>query len=362
MNLESKVNLFGVGACLNADQVEVLSDISIDTTEIHPNDSCKDQNSCGVPIENLLELYPFYNTQKGLYKSWGDIEFPWEIDNLTPNLLISKTDDRWKVSKYHAVNSYFTGNRVLLIEDDGFRLCVYEALENIVAISGPFDRSKWNQVCCVKTTIPVGLPTIEELRERYKLFNLNFFLEQWQEFDSEWQAPLYERVVQDCYDNNTTIEDVEKCIKTTSKTLSDDRWEKAKVRKEYFYRVGDYVLIDAECGDNLCLYICVNDIPATEENYELHKNFSPVVNSTRYWDRVYCVMTGRNKCLEPQRNRDLPNYQLVQIGSEGHYIEQPLPYYPLSGNKLCEEFTTLNDYVEIIPPKVLTQEEIDALE
>ncbi len=69
-----------------------------------------------------------------------------------------------------------------------------------------------------------------------------------------------------------------------------------------------------------------------------------------------------NKCLEPQRERDLPNYQLVELGSLGHYVEQPIPFFDLQGNKLCNDFELLNDVVEEAAPKTLTQEEIDALD
>lgn len=356
-------NIFGQPSCLNQEQADALGEIGLDIDPVSPTDSCKNKNSCGKSINELFEEYSLYSTQKGLYKSWGDIEFPWEISSLTPNLLTSKTDDRWRISTYHAINAYFQGDRVLLIEDDGYRLCLYEAAEDILAISGPFDSTKWNKVCCVETTIPVGLPTIEELKERYEFYNIDYFLRDWGEFNSEWDAPLYETLVQECTAISSTLDELEKCITTRSKVSSDDRWEKAKLKKDFFYKIGDYVLVQGECEDNLCLYIAIKNIPATEENYAKHnKKFSEVVDGVKYWDKVYCVATGRNKCLEPQRTRDLPNYQLVQLGTEGHYVEQPIPYYDLKGRKLCEEFETLTDLVESPAPKVLTQEEIDALE
>ena len=355
-------NIFGQSSCLNQDQADALADIGLNLDPISPTDSCKNKNSCGESIQELLDTYSFYSSQKGLYKSWGDIEFPWQISNLTPNLLSSSTDDRWRVSSYHAINAYFTGDRVLYIEDDGYKLCLYEANQDIVALSGPFDRTKWDQVCCVETTIPVGLPTIEELRERYKAYALDLFLTEWGEFDSNWNAPLYETIVQDCTATSNTLDELEKCIKVKSELHSNDKWQQAQIRRDFFYEVGDYVIIDGVCGDTVCLYINIVPIPATEENSEKFKNFSAIVDGVKYWDKLYCVSTGKNKCLEPQRTRDLPNYQLVQLGSEGHYAEQPIPYYDLKGKKLCEEFETLDDQAQSPAPRVLTQEEIDALE
>lgn len=363
IDLKSKINLFGDKKCLNEDQARELNEIDINVEPITTNDSCKDKNSCGISIEELLIRYEFYNTQKGIYKSWGDIIFPWEISNLTPNLLINETDDRWKVAKYKESISYFIGDRVLLIEDDGYELSLYEAIEDIPSITGPFKPSKWNKVCSVKTTIPVGLPTVEELLERYEFFALDMFLEEWGNFNSNWKEALYDSIVQQCRSTASTLEELEKCIKTTSEKSSDDRWEYAKLKKENFYEIGDYVLVEGPCGDSLCLYICIENIPTTERNFELHKVFSPVTDGVKYWDKIYCVNTGKNKCLEPQRKRDLPNYQLVQLGSQGHYVEQPIPFYDLEGKKLCGcEFKTLNEAVEYTPPRVLTQEEIDALE
>lgn len=362
IDLKSNVNLFGYNSCLNAEQVIALADEGIDTNEIYKTDKCKDQNSCGVPVEELLETYSFYSTQKGIYKSWGDIIFPWDIiSGPVTNLNISETDNKWRITSYKANNAYFIGERVLLIENDGFELSLFEALAPVPAISGPFDRSKWNKLCSVKTTIPVGLLSIEELKKRYEFFSLESFLKKWGEVDSKWSAELYNKVYTDCLALYTDLSDIEKCVKEANPTSSNDEWEEYKLKKTNFYEVGDYILTEGPCKDNLCLYINVRAIPVSEENFELHRVFSPVVNGVVYWEKVYCVTTGVNKCLGPQSKRDLPNYQLVQIGSEGHYVEQPLPFYELQGKKLYAEYETLNEYSEAPQPKVLTQEEIDAL-
>lgn len=529
---------------------------TINVDPVDPTDKCKDKNTCGISIKELFDTYPIYNTQKGLYKSWGDIEFLWQLEearlrDLTPkplptswdsllwdspgttcNLNIevdyttgqgdnppsdpnssthpddyiikstisesSETNDKWQVAQYKALYAYFPkigsggltspadatclterpADRVLRIEDDGYRVCLYEAQELVTALSGPFDKTKWAQICCIITSIPAGLPTPEEIKERYEPYELDFFLDEWGEYNATWNEDFYQQSFDDCMSTNSVLADVEKCLKekTGPYGQSNDQWGQARIKKEFFYRVGDYVWIEGECKDTVCLYICIQDIPATEVIFNELKQFKPrlkpsseITNYTitvqaadggnryfidgsqqpalnlregqtyrfrqddssnanhpirfsttpdgthgggveytegvtkvgtagtngayteitvpkdaptlyyycvnhssmggtantlglAFWERVYCVNTGMNKCLEPQRERDLPNYQLVELGSMGHYVEQPIPFFDLKGNKLCNDFDLLNNVVEEEAPKTLTQEEIDALD
>ena len=477
---------------------------TINVDPVGPTDKCKDKNTCGISIKELFDTYPIYNTQKGLYKSWGDIEFPWQLEEarnppgVTCNLNDSETNDKWQVAKYKALYAYFpeiksggltspadatclterSADRVLRIEDDGYRVCLYEAQELVAAISGPFDETKWAKICCIITSVPAGLPTPEEIKERYEPYELDFFLDEWGEYSATWDEDFYQQSFDDCRSTNSILADVEKCLKekTGPYGQSNDQWKQARIRKEFFYRVGDYVWIEGECKDTVCLYICIQDIPATEvifnelrqfkprlkrssevtnyavtvqaagggnryfidgsqqptlnlregQTYRFRQDdssnanhpirFSTTPNGTHgggveytkgvtkvgtagtngayteitvpegaptlyyycvnhslmggttntlglvFWERVYCVNTGMNKCLEPQRERDLPNYQLVELGSMGHYVEQPIPFFDLEGNKLCNDFDLLNDVVEEAAPKTLTQEEIDALD
>ena len=481
---------------------QYLETINVDP--IGPNDKCKDKNTCGISIKELFDTYPIYNTQKGLYKSWGDIEFPWQLEEarnpsgVTCNLNDSETNDKWQVAKYKALYAYFpeiksggltspadatclterSADRVLRIEDDGYRVCLYEAQQLVAAISGPFNETKWKQICCIVTSIPAGLPTPEEIKERYKPYELDFFLDKWEEYNATWDEDFYQQSFDDCRNTNSVLADIEKCMKekTGPYGQSNDQWKQARIRKEFFYRVGDYVWIEGECKDTVCLYICIQDIPATEVIFNELRQFKPrlkrsseitnyaitvqaadggnryFIDSSRqptlnlregqtyrfrqddssnanhpirfsttpdgthgggveytegvtkvgtagtngayteitvpegaptlyyycvnhssmggttntlglvFWERVYCVNTGMNKCLEPQRERDLPNYQLVELGSMGHYVEQPIPFFDLEGNKLCNDFDLLNDVVEEEAPKTLTQEDIDALD
>ena len=384
-------NIFGQSSCLNKDQADALADVGLDLDPISPKDSCKDKNSCGISIKELFDTYPIYNTQKGLYKSWGDIEFPWQLEEarnpsgVTCNLNNLETSDKWRIAKYKALYAYFPkiessgltspanatclterpADRVLRIEDDGYRISLYEAQELITSVSGPFDKTKWKKICHVITSVPAGIPTPKEIKERYEHYKLDFFLDEWKEYNAPWDEDFYQQSFDDCKNNSSTLADIEKCLKEKTGPFgkSDDTWENARIRKEFFYKVGDYVWVEGECKDTICLYICIKDVPATKAIFNELKDFKiGTKDETVYWEKVYCVKTGRNKCLEPQRERDLPNYQLVQLGSLGHYVEQPIPYFDLNGNKLCEEFETLNEFAEKVPPKVLTQEEIDALD
>lgn len=309
----------------------------------------EDLNTCGKTIQELFEEYQIYSTQKGLYKTWGEIEFPWEISSLTPDLFFELTDDKWAVSTYRRITAYTEGARVLLIEDNGYELGLYEANQNILSISGPFDYAKWDKICSIKTTIPVGLPTPEELRERYAEYALEYFYDEWEEIDSTWSEGTYELALQNCQSQGGTLEDFEKCMKDSS----SDVWKDARVRREFFYKRGDIVRIEAECGDTVCIWIAIQNVPATEAVYAEYANFKP----GPYWQKIYCVNTKANRCLEYQRLKEPAlGYDVVQIGSLGHYVEVPVPY------RLKPTTPDLNTRAEIRPaPAILTQEQIDAL-
>ena len=89
--------------------------------------SCgRETNDCGISLEELINTYEFYEFQKGVYKSWGGVYFPWEIKESTANLNFSETIDKWSISRYREVVAYFTGDRVLYIEDDGYIISLYE--------------------------------------------------------------------------------------------------------------------------------------------------------------------------------------------------------------------------------------------
>ena len=363
--------------------------------------------------------YELYDYQRGvLFKSWGDIEFPWKIGETTPNLNYSETKDEWDTATYVGNNAYYEGDRVLYIEDDGYEMSIYQANEDIPAPAGPLDRTKWTKVCSIQLPEPVKLPSIEELIATYEFYHLKEYLEDWGEAESTWNQDLTPR--------------------------DSDEWDDYKIRRDFFYKVGDFALVEAECSDAFCLWINIRDMPVTDENLTIFSKFSPyydfkgawtstdantirvnqfkhpykvndvikviVVNDVpafetndatsikeytinsiidennftytttgavpisstpktinivqvQFWEKIYCVNSGQNKCLGPQSKRNLENYQFVQIGSEGHYVEQPIPNYKLKGNYLCDKdnFVDLNEAAELRPRAILTQDEINSL-
>jgi hypothetical protein len=322
-------NLYFKG-CFNGltdEQKSALEAIGAESAITDQSCNRENKNNCGRSAKELFDLYPIYDPQRGLFNTWGGIPFPWKISDLTENLDFSATDDKWRIGRYKSSVSYFTGDRVIILEKDGYEVVVYEALENIPSISKAFDSTKWERVCSVSTTEPLGLPTIEELQERFEYYSLEFYYKNWDEFTSDWSVDL--------------------------SSPNSDHWADAKLKKEFFYREGDIVLVNPTCEDALCVYIAIKDIPATQEVYDEYSTFK----MGEYWQRIYCVGTGRNKCLEYERKNNLSNYEVVEIGSEGHFVERPIPY------ALSPQSSLLNEVVELGPePKVLTQEEIDALE
>jgi hypothetical protein len=307
-------------------------------------------NTCGMSIEQLFDMYSIYNPQKGLYKSWGDIEFPWQISNLTPNLLLSNSNNKWDIAQYRSIVAYQQNSLVLLIEDDGYRVGLYKAKQNILAITGAFDYSKWDRICQVETTVPAGLPSVKELLERYDFYELKLFDTEWGKYNRSWDEALKTQSLQSCVQQGLTLSDLQNCLDGRS----SDEWDGARVRRDFFYRAGDIVLVGGECEDTICVYIARQDIPATEEALTAQAVFNP---RSPLWQKIYCVPTGRNRCLEYQRKKEPAlGYDVVEIGSKGHFVEVPVPY------RLAPRTRTLDEKVEIVPPpRVLTQAEINAL-
>ena len=228
-----------------------------------------------------------------------------------------------------------------------------------------------------------------------------------------------------------------------------DEWGDYKIRRDFFYKVGEFVLVESQCSDAFCLWINVRNLPVSDNNLVTFSKFAPyydfqgtwtstgtnvirvnqpkhpykvddvikvvvaggatevpapeqgyftdfkeytidsvidennftytingaitasstprpinIVQFGPFWEKIYCVNSGQNKCLGPQSDRNLDNYQFIEIGSKGHYVEQPIPYYKLDGNYICEKdnYETLGEIAELRPRKVLTQEEINILD
>lgn len=334
-------------------QDEAIEELGIVGSVVDKSCSRESINTCGYTFEELFDLYPIYNNQKGLYRSWGDIVFNWQVNSSTPNLLFSANDNKWSVSTFREIVSYEVGDRVILMEDDGHVATVYEATQNILSFPGAFDSSKWKKICYIETTIPAGLPSLEELYSRYSAYDLQFFYSEWGDVNTEWEEETYEQSLSFCMGLGTysTLAELEKCI--DERKLSTNKWDRTRVRKEFFYRAGDVALVEGECKDIVCAYIAKQDIPATEQVYEEYRDFKLGV----YWQKLYCLATGRNKCLEYQRKRDVhAGYDVVELGSKGHFVERPVPYRLRPTPETLDRRASVSDQ-----PVVLTQEQIDAL-
>lgn len=306
-------------------------------------------NTCGMSIEELLDTYEFYDYQKGLFKSWGEVDFPWKISEASSNLIYSETDDKWGVSAYKGIIVYPTGSRVLLVEEDGYIISLYEAKDNVLSISGAFDYSKWKKICEVRTSIPAGLPSPGEILERFEEYKLDRFVTSWGEMTLKFSENAYEKTLSDCLNDDLNLVDFQKCINSNS----SDQWNNVRNKKDFFYRKGDRFYVQGECGDTLCIYFVKNDIPVTEEFYSEFKVFK----ESQFWEKIYCVSTGRNKCLEYTRRKEPElGYDVIELGSNNHFVEMPVPY------RLKPPQKTLDSMAEIKQnPIILSQEEIDNL-
>lgn len=347
--------LFSRGCCNNITekQLKSLSQACI-STKVVDSAECKNQlNTCGMSVEELLNTYELYNPQKGLYKKWGDIPFSWEVNEFTSNLDVLGTNDKWQVSEYKALLAYSPGDRVLVIEEDGYELSLYEAISEVAVFPAILDKSKWEKICSIKTSTPVGVPTIEELYSSFELYNPSQFYSSWGEFDLDWDEQLKQQSLQECLNDNpsATLAELEKCIDERRK--STDEWSKARKKKDFLYRQGDIFLVLGECEDSLCVYAVVEDVPATNEIFDKYREFKP----SPYWGKLYCLSTGENKCLGPQRTKTPEQgYELVEIGSKGHYVEFPIPYL------LAPKEQTLDEKTQKTAPVVLTPREIEVLD
>lgn len=336
---------------LSDDQKSAIEGIT-DENIVDKSCSRGDVNTCGMSVEKLFETYSIFNPQKGIYKSWGDIEFPWEIIELTPNLLFSQTDNRWNVATYRQIVAYPLNSRILYIEDDGYRVSLYQANQDVLALNGAFNPSQWDKICHVDTTIPVGLPSVQELLERFELYQLKLFNTEWGEYNSSWKTPSKEITLTDCASRGLSFADFEKCVKDGS----SDEWKNAQIHRDFFYKRGDVFVAYGPCEDVLCLYIVTQDFLASEENLIKYNSFD---SRAPYWQKLYCVSTGKNKCLEYQRRKKPElGYDVVQIGSKGHFVEMPIPY------RLKPQTQDLIDRSQgsiSLPPTILTQEQINAI-
>ncbi len=249
-------------SCLTSGQLESLAAVGINESDLIDK-GCDPVllNTCGIDATNVVETYPLYNESQGLYKKWGDIKLPWGHFDST-------SDERWQIADYVDTVSYETGDTVYRFEDSSYRVVVYRATVDVASPAGVFDPTKWEQVCSVVVSEPIGLPSIEELRNKYEYYNLSLDgSAEWGKFDNLWSNDLVEP--------------------------SSNSWGNARIDRGNFYKSGDTVLYDSSCGDYTCAYTAIDDVPANQDL------IVPGPPPSSYWQRLYCVKNGDpSKCVK----------------------------------------------------------------
>lgn len=263
-------------SCLTPEQLEAIEDAGVEA-EVVVNPACRLVNTCGREAADLLadSTLPLYDPGKGVYGKWGDIPLTWNNESLDPS---------WQVALYRDQYGYRVGDKVIFVSRDGYTLIVYEASENTPSPPGAFDLELWTEVCRVDTPEPLGLPTYQELISLYGYYEPRKYLTEWGNFESSW--------------NNDLV------------GSNSDKWNSAKVEKDFFYVTGDTVLYDSVCGNFTCAYIAVSNMPFDSSLVV------PGPPSTLYWRKLYCIENGKpDKCVKSVECENLPNRKVVNLSN-----------------------------------------------
>jgi hypothetical protein len=247
-------------SCVTSAQLQALAEKNIGVGDISDG-GCTDSslNTCERDANDLLSQYHIYDSTRGVYTSWGNIPLSWDFEN-------TASDERWRIARYVDESGYRSGDRVLVITNDGLLVTLYEAVANGPSPAGPFDLDLWVEVCHVTTSVPVGLPDIATLVSRYPYYDPRAHLTQWGEFQAGWNDDL--------------------------SGVNSDTWGEARIAKAFFYRRGDTVLYDTSCDDYTCAYIATVDMPSDPDLVV------PGPPPPSYFDKLYCVVNGReNTCV-----------------------------------------------------------------
>lgn len=139
-------------SCLTPEQLQALASTGV--TEF-TDTSCDAAllNTCGKDAKEIVNQYPLYNELQGVYTKWGDIALQWGHEDST-------SDEQWSVANYVDEYSYRVGDSVYCLEDSGYKVVIYRAIQNVPVPAGAFNPAFWNKVCSVKTTELVGLPDL----------------------------------------------------------------------------------------------------------------------------------------------------------------------------------------------------------
>jgi len=270
--------LFVTGCNLTADQLAAVNARGITTNSI-ANTGCSAAglNTCGRDARELVNLYPLYDPERGVYTEWGNIPVPWDHEDAI-------SDERWQVAAYTDEYAYRIGDKVIVLESDGLTVVVYEAIVNVPVPAGAFDPAQWSEICRVTVSEPVGLPDVTTLLSKYDFYNPKSFLTAWSDFESEWNEDLI--------------------------APNSDGWDEAKIAKTHFYRSGDTVLWNTRCDDYTCVYVATSDMPATPSL------IVPGPPPSAYFSRLYCIRNG-NLSTCGKTTSCGPGRVIVDLGSDG---------------------------------------------
>jgi len=269
---------FVTGCNLTADQLAAVNARGITTNSIS-NTGCTAAglNTCGRDARELVNLYPLYDPEHGVYTEWGDIPVPWNHEDVI-------SDERWQVATYTDEFAYRIGDTVIILEADGTTVVVYKATSNVSVPAGVFNPALWSEVCRVTVSEPVGLPDVTTLLSKYDFYNPKSFLTAWSDFGSEWNEDLT--------------------------APNSDGWDEAKIAKTYFYRSGDTVLWNTRCDDYTCVYVATANMPA---NPNLIVSGPP---PSAYFSRLYCIRNGNPSTCSKTISCG-PGRVVVDLGQNG---------------------------------------------
>ena len=234
----------GQEACLGPEALDELSCLEIDVVDDSPC-TVSGMNTCTRSLADLLSSYDIFATNPA--------------DGI----------------------AYDTGNRVLFVEEDGYKVVLKEALEFVESTVAGLDETKWQTLCSIIVADRYEPLDAFFIYNKYTELNTSQTYDAWAEAATNWDSV-------------------------------PGSWGSPGMVKPHLYSVGDVYFKLSNCDDVICLYVVTGNIDTPEEIYS---------NSVR----LHCAGTGFQKCVGYKRSkRPVDTYQVVQVGSKEHYVEVPV--------------------------------------
>lgn len=151
------------GGCLTPGQITALEFAGIDEQDI-VNNRCRVNNTCGRSVKDILADpdLTLYDPQKKFYTTWGNSAVPWSDES---------DDPRWGFASFVAVYSYAQGTKIAYLGNNGHRLYIYQALENVEVLPGDLDLTKWVELCYIDSHEQIIINSYDYLVNKYPYFN-----------------------------------------------------------------------------------------------------------------------------------------------------------------------------------------------